>query len=68
FMQEWNAPGQPGRALLRYTLSRKRPDGKPIFHTCVTALGNLQTFEENIGAVSPQVSQRDGFDIQRIYA
>lgn len=61
-MQALKAPGMPGRAVIRDVMTAKRADGKPIFQTCVTALGNLQTFEENIGAVSPKVAMRDGFD------
>jgi hypothetical protein len=60
-MSELKAPNQPGRAATRYVMSVRRPDGKPIFQTCVSALGNLEHFEENIGGVSPKVSLRDGF-------
>lgn len=60
-MAELKAPNQPGRAVVRYAMSVRRPDGKPIFQTCVSALGNLEHFEENIGGVSPKVSLRDGF-------
>lgn len=60
-MRELSAEGMKGRALLRHVLTKKRPDGKPIFATCVSALGNLQVFEENVGAVSKQVALRDGF-------
>jgi len=56
------AEGMIGRALLRSVMTEKRPDGKPIFQTCVSALGNMQIFEENIGGVSKKVALRDGFD------
>lgn len=56
------AEGMVGRALLREVMTTKRPDGKPIFHTCVSALGNQQVFEENVGGVSKKVALRDGFD------
>jgi diketogulonate reductase-like aldo/keto reductase len=56
------AEGMIGRALLREVMTEKRPDGKPIFHTCVSALGNMQTFEENVGGVSKKIAMRDGFD------
>jgi diketogulonate reductase-like aldo/keto reductase len=56
------AEGMVGRALLREVMTEKRPDGKPIFHTCVSALRNQQTFEENVGGVSKKVALRDGFD------
>jgi len=55
------AEGMIGRALLREVMTEKRPDGKPIFQTCVSALGNMQLFEENIGGVSKKVALRDGF-------
>ena len=60
-MEQKKAPGMIGRALIREVLTTPRADGKPIFHTCVSALGNLQMFEENVGAVSPKVALRDGF-------
>ena len=60
--KELKAEGMIGRALLREVMTTKRPDGKPIFHTCVSALRNMQTFEENIGGVSHKVAMRDGFD------
>ncbi|MCW3054436.1 MAG: putative oxidoreductase of the aldo/keto reductase family, partial [Chthonomonadales bacterium] len=50
------AEGMIGRALLRNVMTEKRPDGKPIFQTCVSALGNMQLFEENIGGVSKKVA------------
>jgi len=56
------AEGMIGRALLRNVMTEKRPDGKPIFQTCVSALGNMQLFEENIGGVSKKVALRDGFN------
>ena len=56
------AEGMIGRALLREVMTQKRPDGKPIFHTCVSNLRNQQTFEENVGGVSKKVALRDGFD------
>ncbi len=55
------AEGMVGRALLRDVMTEKRPDGKPIFHTCVSALRNQETFEENVGGVSKKVALRDGF-------
>lgn len=60
--KELKAEGMIGRALLRDVMTEKRPDGKPIFHTCVSALRNMQTFEENIGGVSPKIAKADGFD------
>lgn len=61
-MQKLKADGMVGRSLLRYVLTLPRPDGKPIFNTCVTALGNMQQFEENVGAVAKKTAMRDGFD------
>jgi diketogulonate reductase-like aldo/keto reductase len=61
-MAQLKAPGQVGRALIRQVMTTKRPDGRPIFNTCVSALGNLQMFEENVGALSPRVVRLDGFD------
>lgn len=60
-MEELKADGQVGRALLRHVMTDKRPDGKPIFQTCVSNLQSLQTFEENVGGVSPKVAALDGF-------
>jgi aryl-alcohol dehydrogenase-like predicted oxidoreductase len=51
-----------GTALLRDVLTEKRPDGKPIFQTCVSNLRNLEVFEENVAGVSPKVALRDGFN------
>ena len=62
-MEEMKADGMVGRALIRYVTTLKRPDGKPIFHTCVSALGNQNVFEENVGGVSTKVALQDGFDI-----
>ena len=56
------ADGLVGKALLREVMTTNRPDGKPIFHTCVSNLGNMQTFEENIGGLSKKIALRDGFD------
>ena len=61
-MEEMKAPNMVGRSLLRYVMSQKRPDGKPIFHTCVTALHNLQLFEENVGGLSTKLALNDNFD------
>lgn len=61
-MQELKADGKVGRALIRQVMNTKRPDGKPIFHTCVSALGNMDLFEENVGGVSAKVAQADGFE------
>ncbi|HLK59329.1 MAG TPA: aldo/keto reductase, partial [Chthonomonadaceae bacterium] len=55
-MEELKADGMVGRALIRYVTTLKRSDGKPIFHTCVSALGNQQVFEENISGVSTKVA------------
>jgi hypothetical protein len=55
------AEGMVGRALIRDVMTEKRPDGKPIFQTCVSALRNQQIFEENVGGVSKKVALRDGF-------
>jgi diketogulonate reductase-like aldo/keto reductase len=60
-MDELKANGMVGRALIREVMHEKRPDGKPIFHTCVSNLGNMERFEENIGGVSPKVAMADGF-------
>ncbi|MEP6756127.1 MAG: hypothetical protein ABJA67_11555, partial [Chthonomonadales bacterium] len=60
-MSELKAEGKVGKALIRDVMTAKRPDGKPIFHTCVTAPGNLQIFEENIGGISSKVAALDGF-------
>lgn len=60
--KEMKADGMIGRSLIRYAMTTKRPDGKPIFHTCVSNLHSVQTFEENVGGVSPKVALRDGFD------
>ncbi|HLK59330.1 MAG TPA: aldo/keto reductase [Chthonomonadaceae bacterium] len=61
-MTELKADGMVGRAVIRYAMTVKRPDGKPIFHTCVSALGNQGVFEENVSGVSTKVALRDGFD------
>jgi diketogulonate reductase-like aldo/keto reductase len=63
-MKELKAGDQVGRAVIRQAMTAKRDDGKPIFCTCVSALGNMQVFEENVGAVSPTVSLQDGFHTQ----
>lgn len=63
-MKELKADNQVGRALIRYAMTLKREDGKPIFCTCVSNLGNMQVFEENVGGVSPAVAMRDGFASQ----
>jgi len=55
------AEGLVGRALIRDVMTAKREDGKPIFHTCVSNLRNMQTFEENIGGVSTKIARIDGF-------
>jgi predicted aldo/keto reductase-like oxidoreductase len=60
-MTELKADGKVGRALIREVMNEKRPDGKPIFCTCVSALGNTETFEDNIGGVSPRIAMNDGF-------
>jgi diketogulonate reductase-like aldo/keto reductase len=60
-MTELKADGKVGRALIREVMNEKRPDGKPIFCTCVSALGNMDVFEDNIGGVSPRVAMNDGF-------
>ena len=60
-MAELKAPDQVGRALVRQILTTNRPDGKPIFHTCVSRLSNNQVFEENAGGASPKIAQQDGF-------
>lgn len=60
-MAELKAPDKEGRALLRYVMGLKREDGKPIFQTCVSALGNINTFEENVGGVSPKVALLDSY-------
>ena len=61
-MKALKADGMVGRSLIRYVLNLKRPDGKPIFHTCVSALHNQAIFEENIGGASEKVALLDGFD------
>ena len=60
-MAELKAGDQVGRALIRQILTTNRPDGKPIFQTCVSNLGSQQVFEENMGGVSPNVALQDGF-------
>jgi diketogulonate reductase-like aldo/keto reductase len=60
-MAALKADDKVGTALLRQVLTDKRPDGKPIFQTCVSNLRNLQVFEENVGGVSPKVAAIDGF-------
>ena len=60
-MAEMKSDGKVGRALIREVMNEKRPDGKPIFCTCVSALGNMDTFEDNFGGVSPKVAMQDGF-------
>ena len=63
-MAELKADGMPGRAAIRYVMTAaKRPDGKNIFHTCVSALSNQTIFEENVGGVSAKVALRDGFEL-----
>ena len=61
-MAEMKAEGMAGRAVIRYAMTVKRPDGKPIFHSCVSNLQNQATFEENAGGVSTKVALLDGFD------
>lgn len=61
--EELKAKDMVGRACLRHVLAQTREDGKPIFHTCVTNLRSLQTFEENVGAASKSVTLRDGFSL-----
>jgi diketogulonate reductase-like aldo/keto reductase len=61
-MAELKAGDRVGTALLRQVLTDKRPDGKPIFQTCVSNLRSLQVFEENVAGVSPKVAALDGFD------
>ncbi len=51
-MQQLGAANQPGKACIRQVLTTNRPDGKPIFQTCVSALGNLQAFEENVSGAA----------------
>jgi diketogulonate reductase-like aldo/keto reductase len=60
-MAALKADDKVGTALLRQVLTDKRPDGKPIFQTCVSNLRNLQVFEENVAGVSPKVAALDGF-------
>lgn len=62
-MAALKADGMVGRACMRQVLTTHRSDGKPIFQTCVSALRNLQTFEENVGAASQNITMRDGFDL-----
>ena len=61
-MEEMKSPGMVGRSLLRYVMSQKRSDGKPIFCTCVSALRNQQVFDENVGALSTKLALNDGFE------
>lgn len=60
---ELKADDKVGRACIRWAMSQKRPDGKPIFQTCVTNLRNLETFEENVGGVSNKVAAVDGWEL-----
>jgi len=62
-MEQLKAPNQPGRALIREVMHARRPDGKPIFQTCVSAVHNMEQFEENVGALSPKIALRDNFDL-----
>lgn len=62
-MAELKADGMAGRACIRHVLTTHRPDGKPIFQTCVSAIGNMQVFEENVGGASQSVALRDGFTL-----
>ena len=59
--KELKADGMVGRALIRQVMTTKRPDGKPIFQTCVSNLRNMESFEENVGGVSSKVAAIDGF-------
>lgn len=67
-MAEMKAPGMVGRACVRNVLSMKRPDGKPIFATCVSALHNEQQFEENVGGASRRVAERDGWQEPALFS
>jgi diketogulonate reductase-like aldo/keto reductase len=55
------APGMIGRAGLRYALSVKGTDGKPIFDAAVTALRNFEQYEDNMGSFASKVAMADGF-------
>jgi diketogulonate reductase-like aldo/keto reductase len=62
-MAELKAADQPGKALIRQVMAHtRRQDGKPIFCTCVSALQNMEQFEQNVGALSPQVASNEGYD------
>ncbi len=62
-MAALKAEGKVGRACIRHVMSLKRPDGQPIFQTCVSNLANQSVFEENAGGVSPKVSIADGLAV-----
>ena len=60
---EMKAPGMVGRSLIRYALTIRGSDGKPVFDTCVSNLRNFEMFEENVGAASPKMAAADGFGL-----
>ena len=62
-MEELKAKDMAGRAAIRWVMSQKRADGKPIFQTCVSNIQSLEVFDENVGGVSPKVSAIDGWEL-----
>ena len=61
--RQLGAEGMLGKACVRFALTASHPDlgRSPIFHACVSALNNLDNFEENMGALGVKVAERDGF-------
>ena len=52
-----------GRSLIRYALTIRGSDSKPIFDCCVSQLRSFEMFEENVGAASPKIAAADGFGL-----
>ncbi len=65
-MEALKANNMVGRACIRWVMDQKRADGKPIFNTCVSNLRSIETFEENVGGVSPKVAARDGWELPHV--
>lgn len=62
-MTELKSPDMVGRSCVRYALSAKGSDGKPIFQCAVSAISNFDLFEENMGAAGTKIAAADGFII-----
>lgn len=69
-MADLKAPDQPGKAVIRQVMAHtRRTDGRAVFCTCVSALHNMEQFEQNVGALSPQVASNEGYDgLKEIWA